>query len=115
MEIKPIGNGEDHDRALREVERLWGAREGTPAGDRLEVPITLIEAYERANYPIDPPDPVDAIRFRLEQQGLGTGALAGVIGTRSRVYESPHSTHRQKEAQVGRLTSRLRHQDPPPR
>lgn len=87
MEIRPIRNAKDHDRALREIERLWGAVRGTPDGDRLEVWATLVEAYEREHYPIDPPNPIDAIRFRLEQQGLDQHALVGVIGSRVRVYE----------------------------
>ena len=56
--------------ALREIERLWGAKSGTRDGDRLDVLATLIEAYETAHYPIDPPDPIEAIRFRMDQQGL---------------------------------------------
>lgn len=87
MEIRPIRNAKDHDRALREIERLWGAAKGTPEGDRLEVWTTLVEAYERERFPIDPPNPIDAIRFRLEQQGLDQHALVGVIGSRVRVYE----------------------------
>ncbi|HEY7336325.1 MAG TPA: transcriptional regulator [Bryobacteraceae bacterium] len=87
MEIRPIRDDHDHDRALREIERLWGAAEGTARGDRLDVLVSLVEAYERKRFPIDPPDPIDAIRFRLEQQGLDHRALVGVIGSRSRVYE----------------------------
>jgi HTH-type transcriptional regulator/antitoxin HigA len=65
-ELKPIRTEEDYDEALREVERLWGARRGTPKGDRLEVLITLIEAYEDEHYPMDPPDPIEAApRLRL--------------------------------------------------
>jgi HTH-type transcriptional regulator / antitoxin HigA len=87
MEIKPLRTHADHERALHEIERLWGARTGTADGDRLDVLATLAEAYEREHFPIDPPDPIDAIRFRLEQQGLDSHALVGVIGGRSRVYE----------------------------
>lgn len=87
MEIKPLRTKADYDEALREIERLWGATEGTPKGDRLDVLTTLVEAYERKHFPIDAPDPIEAIRFRLEQQGLDHRALVGVIGGRSRVYE----------------------------
>jgi HTH-type transcriptional regulator / antitoxin HigA len=87
MEIKPLRTRADHERALREIERLWGARKSTADGDRLDVLATLVEAYEREHFPIDPPDPIEAIRFRLEQQGLDAHALVGVIGGRSRVYE----------------------------
>ncbi|HEY9157480.1 transcriptional regulator [Candidatus Binatus sp.] len=87
MEIKPIRSELDYERALREIERLWGAKEGTLEEDRLDVLATLAEAYERKHFPIDAPDPIEAIRFRLEQEGLDPRALVGVIGGRSRVYE----------------------------
>jgi len=87
MEIKPIKNDKDHAAALREIERLWGATVGSPEGDRLDVLVTLAEAYERTHFPIDVPDPIEAIKFRLEQQGADTKALVGVIGNRTRVYE----------------------------
>ena len=87
MEIKPIKNDKDHAAALREIERLWGATMGSPEGDRLDVMVTLAEAYERTHFPIDVPDPIEAIKFRLEQQGADTKALVGVIGNRTRVYE----------------------------
>ena len=85
--IKPIRNAKDHDHALKKIERLWGAAKGTTKSDLLEVLIALVDAYERTHYPIDPPNPIDAIRFRLEQQGLDQRALIGVIGNRTRVYE----------------------------
>jgi HTH-type transcriptional regulator / antitoxin HigA len=87
MEIKPVRTQADHQKALREIESLWGARQKTPQGDRLDVLVTLVEVYEGEQFPIDPPDPLDAIRFRLEQQGLDLKALVGVIGNRARVYE----------------------------
>ena len=87
MEIKPIKNDKDHAAALREIERLWGATVSSPEGDRLDVLVTLAEAYECTHFPIDVPDPIEAIKFRLEQQGADTKALVGVIGNRTRVYE----------------------------
>lgn len=87
MNIKPIRNKADHSAALAEIERLWGAKEGSPDGDRLDILVTLVEAYERVKFPIDVPDPIDAIRFRLEQQGEDVKSLVGVIGSRTRVYE----------------------------
>src|SRR5260221_11230341 len=87
MKINPIKNDASHDEALCAIESLWGSPEGTPKGDRLEVLLSLVEAYERSHYPIDAPDPVGAIRFRLEQQGLDSRALIGVIGSRSRGQE----------------------------
>ena len=87
MKIKPIRTPANHRTALKEIDRLWGAKEGTPDGDRLEVLITLVDAYENQHFPMDPPDPIEAIRFRLEQQGRDARALIGVIGARSRVHE----------------------------
>ena len=69
-ELKTIRSEVDYERALAEVERLWGAAGGTPEGDRLDILATLIDAYEAEHYPMDPPDPVEAIKFRMEQQGL---------------------------------------------
>jgi HTH-type transcriptional regulator/antitoxin HigA len=87
MHLKPIKTEADHTAALREIERLWGAVEGTADGDRLDVLATLVEAYERARFPMDMPDPIEAIKFRLEQQGEDKRALVGIIGNRTRVYE----------------------------
>ena len=87
MMIKPIKTESDHAAALREIERLWGADEGAAGGDRLEVLTTLVEAYEQAHFPMDAPDPIEAIKFRLEQQGADKKALIGVIGSRTRVHE----------------------------
>ena len=68
-ELKPIRAKADYADALAEVERLWGAKSGTPEGDRLDVLATLIDAYETEHYPMDPPDPIEAIKFRKEQCG----------------------------------------------
>lgn len=87
MEIRPIRNEADHEAALRRIEALWGAAAGTPEGDELDVLATLTEAYEREHHPIDQPDPIEAIKFRLEQTGKDFHALIGVIGQRTRVYE----------------------------
>jgi HTH-type transcriptional regulator/antitoxin HigA len=87
MNIKPIKSEQDYEQALRRVESLWNSPEGSAESDELDVLATLIEAYERERYPIDLPDPVEAIKFRLEQQGKDSRALIGVIGQRTRVYE----------------------------
>jgi HTH-type transcriptional regulator/antitoxin HigA len=86
-DVKPIRTKKDHQAALAEVERLWGAKSGTPDGDRLDVLATLIEAYEDIHYPMDPPDPIEAIKFRMEQQGLTRKDLEPIIGTRTRVAD----------------------------
>ena len=86
-EIKPTRSEADHAAALSEVERLWGARSDTPEGDRLDVLATLIDAYENEHHPIDPPDPIAAIKFRMEQQGLIRKDLEGILGSRTRIAE----------------------------
>ena len=86
-ELKPIRTKADYKDALAQVERLWGAKSGTPKGDRLDVLATLIDAYETRHYPMDPPDPIEAIQFRMEQQGLTRKDLEPMIGTRARVAE----------------------------
>jgi HTH-type transcriptional regulator/antitoxin HigA len=107
MEIKPIRNARDHDHALREIERLWGTPRGTRESDRLEVLVALVDAYERMHYPIDPPDPIDAVRFRLEQQGVDQRALIGVIGNRTRVYEVMRGDRGLSLAMIRRLHKRF--------
>ena len=87
MTIKPIKTGRDYRTALKEIERLWDARPNTPKGDRLEVLVTLVEAYEQRHYKVEPPDPVEAIKFRMEQLGLKSSDLAKILGGRSRVSE----------------------------
>jgi HTH-type transcriptional regulator/antitoxin HigA len=86
-ELKPIRTTADYERALAAFERLWGAESGTAEGDRLDVLATLIDAYESEHDPIDPPDPIEAIKFRMEQQGLKRRDLEAWIGTRTRVAE----------------------------
>lgn len=85
--LKPIRTEADYQAALVVIERLWGARAGTPQGDRLDILATLVDAYENEHYPMDPPDPIEAIKFRMEQQGLNRKDLAAVLGSRTRVAE----------------------------
>ena len=108
MVIKPVRTRADHGAALREIERLWGADEGTPEGDRLDVLATLVEAYEQAHFPMDAPDPIEAIKFRLEQQGADQKALIGVIGNRTRVYEVLRRDRALSLSMIRRLNQRLK-------
>ena len=87
MDIKPIRTKADYAAALKSVESLMGAKARTPQGDRLDVLVTLIEGYERQHFPMDLPDAVEAIKFRMEQQGLTPKDLEPLIGRRNRVYE----------------------------
>jgi len=87
MEIKPIKSETDHKQALERVNQLWKAEPGTPEGDELEVLLTLIEFYEARAFPIEPVDPVEAIKFRMEQLELDAADLVPLLGQRSRVSE----------------------------
>lgn len=89
MEIRPIHTEGDYQIALRELSACFDREPapGTPEGDRFEVLLTLVEAYEVKHYPIDFPDPVEAIRFRMEQSGLRPKDLVPAIGRLNRVYE----------------------------
>lgn len=85
--IRPIKSNDDYEAALAEIEVLWGSPVGSAKGDRLDVLATLVDAYEAKNFPMDPPDPIEAIKFRMEQRGLSRKDLEGIVGTRTRIAE----------------------------
>lgn len=106
-EVKPIRTKADYRKALAEVERLWGAKSGTLEGDRLDVLATLIDVYESEHYPMDQPDPIEAIKFRMEQQGLSRKDLEPIIGTRTRVAEVLNRKRALSIGMIRRLHDRL--------
>lgn len=106
-ELKPIRTKADYEKALAEVERLWGAKSGTSKGDRLDVLATLIDTYEAEHYPMDPPDPIEAIKFRMGQQGLSRKDLEPLIGTRTRVAEVLNRKRSLSIGMIRRLHERL--------
>lgn len=108
MHLKPIKTDADHEAALKEIERLWNVAEGTPEADHLEILSTLVAAYEEARFPMDLPDPIDAIKFRLEQQGEDNKALIGIIGSRTRVYEVLRGDRSLSLTMIRKLNDRLR-------
>ncbi len=87
MDIQPIKNALSHAGALAQIVALMSAKHDTPGGDRLDVLVTLVQAYEAKHHPIDPPDPIEAIRFRMDQSGLVVKDLVPYIGPINRVYE----------------------------
>jgi HTH-type transcriptional regulator/antitoxin HigA len=87
MDIVPVKSQRDYRRVLKEIEGLMNARRNTPQGDRLDVLVTLVEAWERKHYPLDLPDPVEAIKYHMEQNGLQPRDLVPFIGNRNRVHE----------------------------
>jgi HTH-type transcriptional regulator / antitoxin HigA len=87
MQIRPIKTKADHRAALKEIEHLMDAKPGTPAGDRLEILTTLVDRYESQHEPIEPPDPIDALRYHMESRGLTRRDLEPFLGSRARVAE----------------------------
>jgi HTH-type transcriptional regulator/antitoxin HigA len=106
-DVKPIRSERDYEAALKEVGRLWGAKSGTRDGDRLDVLATLIDAYEAEHDPVDPPDPIEAIKFRMEQQGLTRRDLEELIGTRTRIAEVLNRKRGLSIGMIRRLHERL--------
>ncbi len=88
--LRPIRNDKNHAGALKEIERLWDAPEGSPEFERLEILSALVDAYEREHHAIDPPDPIEAIKFRVEQGDITRSDLARMLGGPSRVSEIMH-------------------------
>jgi HTH-type transcriptional regulator/antitoxin HigA len=87
MDIAPLKTRHDYRTALKEIESLMRAKRNTPDGDRLDVLVTLVEAWERKHYPLDLPDPIEAIKYHMEQNGLAPRDLIPFIGSRNRVHE----------------------------
>jgi len=87
MEIAPLKNRRDYRQALKEIESLMQARRNTLEGDRLDVLVTLVEAWEHKHYPLDLPDPIEAIKYHMEQNELAPRDLIPFIGSRNRVHE----------------------------
>ncbi len=87
MEIKPIKTEKDYNMSIKRIEELWGAKRDTPEGDELDLICTLVESYEMKHYPIAPPDPIDAIKFRMEQMGMTKADMVKYLGSQSRVSE----------------------------
>ncbi len=87
MDIQAIKTEHDYDNALLKIEELWGAGDGTEDGDKLDVLLILVDDYEKIHYPILPPDPIEAIKFRMEQMNLTRKDIEPYIGGRGRVSE----------------------------
>jgi HTH-type transcriptional regulator/antitoxin HigA len=106
-DVKPIRTEADYDAAMEEVAGLWGAMSGTPEGDRLDVLATLINAYEAKHHAMDAPDPIEAIKFRMEQQGMTRKDLEDIIGTRTRIAEVLNRKRSLSIGMIRRLHDRL--------
>jgi HTH-type transcriptional regulator/antitoxin HigA len=87
MEIRPIKTEDDYNKAIQRIETLWGAKKNSREGDELDILCTIVESYEEKHFPILPPDPVDAIIFRMEQMNMTKSDMTKYIGSQSRVSE----------------------------
>ena len=108
MNIKPIRNDDDLRAAFKRLEHVYQAKEGTPAADEMEILVTLIEAYEHKHFPIGLVDPIEAIKFRMEQQGLTQKDLEPYIGSSGRVSEVMNRKRRLSLQMIQRLHDGLR-------
>lgn len=107
MDIRPIKTARDYDAALAAISEVMDAEPGTPEGDRLDILATLVDAYEARHFPIEAPDPVAAIRFRMEQLGLTRKDLEPLIGSRGRVSEVLSGKRRLSLDMIRRLHAEL--------
>ncbi|OGV72130.1 MAG: DNA-binding protein [Lentisphaerae bacterium RIFOXYB12_FULL_65_16] len=103
MNIKPLKTDADWRAALARIDELWDAAPGTPAGDELDVLSTLVEAYETARCPMLPPDPIEAIKFRMEQMQLAPADVAPFFGGRNRISEVLNRKRRLTVSMMRRL------------
>ena len=87
MDIRPIKTEQDYNSSIKRIEELWSSKKDTPEGDELDLLVTLVESYEMKHYPIPPPDPIDAIKFRMEQMGMNKADMVKYLGSQSRVSE----------------------------
>jgi len=108
MTIRPIRNEDDLQAAFKRLEVIYQSPLGTPEADEMEVLVTLIESYENQHYPITPAEPIDAIRFRMEQQGLSAKDLEPFIGSSGRVSEVLNRKRKLSLSMIKRLHNGLR-------
>lgn len=107
MQIQPVRTEEQYRQALQRIDALMDAEENTPEGDELDVLATLVEAYERRHFPIGLPDPVEAIKFHMEQNGLAPTDLTPYIGRTNRVYEILNRTRELSLTMIRKLHDNL--------
>ncbi len=107
MEIKPIKTEKDYNQALERLEDIFDAKKGSPEGDELEVLGILVDQYEKEHFPIDLPDPIEAIKFRMEQLGYNQTDLASIVGLKSRASEILNKKRKLSLEMIRQLHDRL--------
>ena len=107
MKLKPIKTEQDYFQALERLELIFDAKPGTKEGDELEILGILLEKYEDEHFPIELPDPIEAIKFRMEQEGLSIKDLDGIIGKPNRVYEIFNKTRPLSLAMIRKIHEKM--------
>ncbi|WP_398309540.1 type II toxin-antitoxin system HigA family antitoxin [Zoogloea sp.] len=107
MDLKPIRTEAEHAEALADIERLWDAPEGSQEADHLEVLVMLVEAYERAHFPVEPPDPISYLEYIMDARGLTRKDVEAYIGPRGRVADIMNRTRPLSVAMIRRLCAGL--------
>ena len=107
MEIKPIKTDKDYNQALKRLETIFDAKKGSPEGDELEVLGILVDQYENEHFPIGLPDPIEAIKFRMEQMGYNQTDLANIVGLKSRASEILNKKRKLSLEMIRQLHDRL--------
>ena len=108
IKIHPISTRKDYEQALALIDRLWSAKPDTEEGNVLDVLTTLVEAYENKNFSMMPPNPVEAIKFRMEQMGLGKAEIANILGGANRVSEILHKKRKLSLRMIRNLHDKLK-------
>lgn len=108
MNITPIKTEKDYNKALSRIEKIFDAVPGTKQGDELDILATLVEKYEKEHYPITPPDPIEAIKFRMEQMGYTQNDLAKVLGLKSRASEILNKKRKLTLEMIRNLNEKMR-------
>jgi HTH-type transcriptional regulator/antitoxin HigA len=107
IKIQPIHNKEDYEKALTVIDRLWDAKTNTEEGDILDILVTLVEAYENKHYSMLPPDPIEAIKFRMGQMGLEKSDIVSILGGGNRVSEIFHRKRKLSLKMIRNLHDKL--------
>ena len=107
MKLKPIKTEDDYNLALKRLDKIFDAEPGTKNGDELEILALLIEDYENKHYPIGPPDPIEAIKFRMEQMNINQNQLGEIVGFKSRASEILNKKRKLTLKMIRKLSEKL--------
>lgn len=107
MKINPIHSRKDYQSAMKRIDEIFDSKKGSPTGNELEILSILVDHYERENFPIESPEPIEAIKFRMEQMGMNQNELAKIIGQKSRASEILNKKRKLSLEMIRKLTKTL--------